>query len=1091
MAALRKISMMIAGALAALVAVAGTAAAGPWVVSMAQPDTWQFTAAAWGRGRYVAATGDGIIAISLDGGSWRAVAGNSHWYIQKMAFGAGGFVAVGRYRVTDSYTVGLILHSPDGVTWSEAVRPDRLNDPGAIASSDGVWRVFDRQSVWTSRGGTHWTSHPLTFDRQWIEIKAVSRWKGGWIAVGSVDDGSKLSTGWIGTSGDAASWTTVATPARPLSLLAASPARLVGVGAGLAAWSEDGSSWTVEDLPGGLETSLTDLAWTGTCFVASGWEDHPSTGPVNGFILTSTDGSQWEFAVIDPYDFRLMLPVWALHALAVSPAGLIALGDETVIASAGGQSWQHRLFGFPSQLTQLVRFGGNPLAIQTQLFPGDDPSWAEVFAYGTKNGIAWGLDGGPWIKPTGIAWRFISRERQLFGYKRYIGRSVSVLGPDGQWRFGSLPSSPSSYPTGAAWGAPGIVVVETHGTIDFSTDGLAWSQRSIPGTHISWQNVVWTGSMFMAIGSQGEVAVSPDGLVWAMRRRPGNGVDASFAATNGNLTVVAGAYGSLAWTVDGRRWTYVSQTTSEDLNSVRWTGDRFVASGNGGAVLESADGRSWTVSPAPPLAVDLHGADRMDGRTIVIGQGSTIQVRLPSVPEISQLPAYRTVVPAVAHAPGVNGSFWNTSLTLGNHVTGSVLVWLRWLRTSGPVETHPFVVPGGCELGDVVETLFGASSGSGALIIDSDAPLAVSSRTTAEAGGRGPGQVLPGITPIPGGTAAVLPGLAGAPVFRTNIGLANLGGAGEHVTIDLLDADGRLLRRREVDVDGWQSVQLNRVFKGLGVGGMAWARVSSDGPFSTYASVIDNGTNDAATVLPAVVTSQPLIVPAAAHTGGANGAVWRSDLDLVDPGEGPTEVALELLTPEGGAVPGGTVTLGPQSAVQLRDVLAARFPGHAAGAIRITPRTGTVAAWSRTFDVTPEGTLGQGIPAVLESSAAVPDGGVLSIGGLRGGSSVSGWFHTNVGLVNVGDTPSKLHLKVEDAVYDVKFDTTVTVPANGWLQLLKVLSHRAVEPLGGGFVNISVTSGSSRVLAWASVIDNTSGDPSFLLGQTVPAAPAE
>ena len=72
----RKICTIIAGALAAVVAVAGTAAAsGPWVVAMAQPDTWQFTAAAWGLGRYVAATGYGIIGVSLDGSDWSAAAG--------------------------------------------------------------------------------------------------------------------------------------------------------------------------------------------------------------------------------------------------------------------------------------------------------------------------------------------------------------------------------------------------------------------------------------------------------------------------------------------------------------------------------------------------------------------------------------------------------------------------------------------------------------------------------------------------------------------------------------------------------------------------------------------------------------------------------------------------------------------------------------------------------------------------------------------------------------------------------------------------------------------------------------------------------
>ena len=50
------------GALAGLSMLCGTAgAAGPWTVSLAQPDTWRFTVVAWAQGRYTAATADGII----------------------------------------------------------------------------------------------------------------------------------------------------------------------------------------------------------------------------------------------------------------------------------------------------------------------------------------------------------------------------------------------------------------------------------------------------------------------------------------------------------------------------------------------------------------------------------------------------------------------------------------------------------------------------------------------------------------------------------------------------------------------------------------------------------------------------------------------------------------------------------------------------------------------------------------------------------------------------------------------------------------------------------------------------------------------
>ncbi len=642
----------------------------------------------------------------------------------------------------------------------------------------------------------------------------------------------------------------------------------------------------------------------------------------------------------------------------------------------------------------------------------------------------------------------------------------------------------ASDPTGAAWGVPGIVVVESNGTIDFSPDGLSWTPRAIPGLDVSWQNVVWTGSMFMAVGIQGETAVSFNGLSWAVRQKAGVSIDATSLASNGDITVAAGEFGAIAWTVDGRRWVPAPSSAANDLHAVTWTGGRFIAVGDNGLLLESPDGRNWTKGGGPPLAADLVGDDVIDGRVVVAGQDSTVQVRLPSVPDADDPPVYRTVIPAVAHAPGVNGSFWNTSVTLASLTGRPALVWLRWIRRMDPPVVRPFVVSGKAVLNDVVSTLFGADAGSGALVIDSKLPVAATSRTAAAAAGHGPGQVVPGIAPLRGGSTAILPGLRGGPSFRTNIGFANLSGTGEHVTVTVFGGDGSRIRERDVDVEGWRSVQLNRILKGSSPAGAVWAAVTADGPFAAYASVIDNGTNDAATVVPVAVTPKPLVVPAVAHTSGYNGSLWRSSLDIVDPGRDPARVMLELLTPEGGVIAGGSIDLEPGRAVRIDDVLGERFPGHPSGAVRIRPEAGSIAAWSRTFDVTPAGTLGQGIPAVPEGTAAVPAGGTLMLAGLKGGQAASGWFHTNLGLVNTGDAPARLLVQVGTGDGAV-VDRIVTVPANGWVQLLKVLQDSVIGPVAEGWVTITVTEGSNRILAWASVIDNTSGDPSYRFARKV------
>ncbi len=1078
----RTLLTIIVAGLGGLAMTAGPAfAAGPWVVVQPRPGAWRFTAAAWGDGRYVGATADGILAVSLDGGAWRPVVADAHWNIRKMGFGPGGFIAAGTYEIDPHVMEGLILRSPDGITWSEAVRSVQLDDPAAVALSSGAWYVFGRTSVWTSPEGSRWTSQPLAFDRDLVAIRGATSWNGRWVAVGSVYDGSQGFLGWIGASDDGVTWRTVATPARPLTCLAVSPSALVAGGEGIVAWSDDGAAWTVESLPGGV-TSVNDCIWTGSRFVAAASESPPGAQPKPGAMLVSTDGRAWSYAVIDPFAARLGFPAWSPAAVAQSPWGLVALGHGTVLASADGKRWNHRVFGMSCSFDQVVDLAGAPLVLETVTMPPWSNDATEHQGLTSGDGIDWALSEVP-ITVLGRGWRFVARDGQLFGFRPFKDRSVAVLDPGGAWHLGSLPAGGVSTPAGAAWGPPGIVVVETGGVIDFSPDGLSWSTRIVPGLWASWKNVVWTGSMYMAVGGQGEVAASTDGLAWTVRQGPGVLVDTGAVASNGSVTVAAGGFGALAWTVDGRQWSHGPRLTDEDLNDVRWTGGRFITTGDAGTVLASMDGRTWTREPAPPLAVDLRGAADVDGRLAVIGSGETIQIRLPSVPDIADPPAFRCVVPAAAHVRGANQSFWTTDLVLTNTHDRAVIAWLRLVPDSGPVETRPVIVGRAASLmfRDVLAGVFGREDGRGALLVDSDTPLEVTSRTAADASGTGPGQVLPGIPVAAAGVSVILPGLAGAPAFRTNIGFANLGPDSEHAVIELRSASGQLLARRTRDLGPWRWMQLNRVLDGLSAAGGAWARVTADGPFTAYASVVDNGTNDAATVLPAVASSDPVVIPAAAHTSGFNGAVWRSDLDLINPGGGDAQVRIELLPPGGGAVDGGTVRLGPGTGVRLVDVLGSRFPGHDSGAIRIVPLSGSVAAWSRTFNVAGGGTLGQGIPAVAPPAAGLDSSGKLTIAGLRGGPSASEWFHTNIGLVNLSDAPARLIVKIDGGAGTS--DERIVVPADGWLQLLKIFGRSMVAPVVDGTVTVISEDGETHVVAWASVVSDTSGDPSFLLAR--------
>jgi len=166
-------------------------------------------------------------------------------------------------------------------------------------------------------------------------------------------------------------------------------------------------------------------------------------------------------------------------------------------------------------------------------------------------------------------------------------------------------------------------------------------------------------------------------------------------------------------------------------------------------------------------------------------------------------------------------------------------------------------------------------------------------------------------------------------------------------------------------------------------------------------------------------------------------------------------------------------------------VLGSLFPGSSTGALRILPLAGSVAAWSRTYDVTGSGTLGQGVIAVPEGDLAAA-GGVSAMAGLQGGPATRRWFHTNLGLANLSQDPAAVTVKLFRGNGRLLTSIPVELPGQSWSQLLRVFKKVTVAPVADGFALVEAAPGEGPVAAWASVIDDLSGDPSFRLAREVP-----
>jgi len=235
-------------------------------------------------------------------------------------------------------------------------------------------------------------------------------------------------------------------------------------------------------------------------------------------------------------------------------------------------------------------------------------------------------------------------------------------------------------------------------------------------------------------------------------------------------------------------------------------------------------------------------------------------------------------------------------------------------------------------------------------------------------------------------------------------------------------------------------------------------------------------------------SAQTLYVPAAAHVEGVGGTQWRTDLEVKCVGDSPAAYAVELLRSDRDNSSPAQRTFGLSAGTCRRhlDLIATDFGVDGTGAVRVTATSGTILVTSRTYNDDPDGTFGQYIPALAagEALAHGEAGALLQLS--RSSSSASG-YRTNLGFVNVTGGS----LTVEVALH-----TAADVLLGTLTYELRPFEHHQVNDvfasvtgdLEDGFAVVRATTAGGRFFAYASVVDNRSGDAVFIPAQLMPAA---
>ncbi len=461
------------------------------------------------------------------------------------------------------------------------------------------------------------------------------------------------------------------------------------------------------------------------------------------------------------------------------------------------------------------------------------------------------------------------------------------------------------------------------------------------------------------------------------------------------------------------------------------------------------------------------------------------------------------VLPSSARVTGVNGAFYTTSLTVTNTGSFDANLRIKFLGNNqdgrnGAEVTRTVGAGRTVTYPDVLSSLFGVSSGYGAIRISADTNLLkiVSQTSTPPPSGVGTfGQAVPALAPndlVTPASSQVLLGLRQDSAFRTNAVIANVTEADAHVDLALRSSGGSLLGSHGYDLLPLEMRQISGVVTALGApDGTANAVLVVSTPtgsarIATYAAVIDQQTNDPRTILGVRAAldgnSKTWLLPSSARVHGANGAFYTTDVTLVNESSSAASFTMKFLGHDRDGQNGAEAvrTVAANSLLAIPDVLGAVFGVSSDfGAILFTADQAAVRVLSQTSTPPPSGvgTFGQAVPGFGPAdfaTAYVPK----TLAGLRQDSS----FRTNAVIANATSRPAHVDLTL-------KSETGATL-GTGAYDLLPYEMRQVgtvVTALGApdGTANTSLvvstpTSG-ARIATYAAIIDQATNDPRTVL----------
>lgn len=237
-------------------------------------------------------------------------------------------------------------------------------------------------------------------------------------------------------------------------------------------------------------------------------------------------------------------------------------------------------------------------------------------------------------------------------------------------------------------------------------------------------------------------------------------------------------------------------------------------------------------------------------------------------------------------------------------------------------------------------------------------------------------------------------------------------------------------------------------------------------------------------------SAQTLFIPAAANAEGVNQTRWRTDLEIKARGETQASVTIGLLETRQDNSDPQTIetTIGAGESLRLSNLLDTEFGFTGTAALQLTATEGAILATSRTYNNDPAGTYGQTVSAVAEDDG-VAIGVTANLILLSRSPDPSMGFRTNIGFVNLVASRTLIELDLYRSDGTHLGMLSLNLKAYEHRQLNDVFQLAGADDVADGFAVARTTSEDGRFIAYASVVDNGSGDAVYILGQTETPAP--